>query len=241
MSDRHAVEARDRGLVWIGLTPLLPLIGLVPGGRFLLPLVAPALLWPAFSGAVRAGQLRRAFGAAMLWTVLLSASIIAFTQLAPAAAGRAILHGEPYRTEMFAWIETGQGKENRPAEFLPEHALHLGGFALLTVLSGGYLGLALGAGLLGYMSYFVGSFAASASAPLSGALVAWVPWSVVRVLAFVALGCALARPMLTRRWSPPDRHERRWIAVALAGIVIDLVLKSTLAPTYCRFLRSWLD
>ena len=68
-----------------------------------------------------------------------------------------------------------------------------------------------------------------------------MPWSVVRVLAFVALGCALARPMLTRRWSPPDRHERRWIAVALAGIVIDLVLKSTLAPTYGRFLRSWLD
>src|SRR5690606_16687140 len=117
---------------------------------------APALLWPAFSTAVRAGETRRAFAAAMLWTFLLSLSIIVFTQIAPARAGQAILHGESYRIEMFGWIETGEGRENRPAEFLPEHALHLVGFVLLTLLSGGYLGLALGAGLLGYMSYFVG-------------------------------------------------------------------------------------
>lgn len=207
----------------------------------MLPLAAPAVLWPAFSRAVRAGEPRRAFAAAMLWTVLLSASIIVFTQVAPAEAGRSILHGEPYRKEMFAWIETGEGKENRPAEFLPEHALHLGAFAALTVASGGYLGLALGAALLGYMSYFVGSFAASAGAPLAGSLVAWVPWSVVRVLAFVALGSVLARPLLTGRWSAPDRRERRWLAIALAGIAVDLLLKSTLAPTYGLFLRGWLD
>jgi hypothetical protein len=212
----------------------------LPGGRWLLPLAAPALLWPAFSRAVRAGEPRRAFAAAMLWSALLSASIIAFTQVAPAEAGRAILHGEPYRQEMFAWIETGEGKENRPVDFLPEHALHLVAFAALTVASGGYLGLALGAALLGYMSYFVGSFAASAAAPLAGSLIAWVPWSVVRVLAFVALGSVLARPLLTGRWGAPDRRERRWLAFALAGIAVDLLLKSTLAPTYGRFLRGWL-
>jgi hypothetical protein len=223
------------------LTPLVPLLGLLPAGRWLLPVLAPLTLWPAFSRAVRAGDLRRAYAAALLWTVLLSASIIAFTQAAPAAAGRSIANGEPYRREMFAWIENGEGRENHPAQFLPEHALHLGAFALLAVASGGYLGLALGAGLLGYMSYFVGSFAASAGAPVAGALVAWVPWSVVRVLAFVALGCVLARPVLTRRWSAPDRRERRWIAFALAGIAIDLLLKSSLAPAYGRFLRDWLD
>lgn len=241
MSAAPSPPVRGPGLLWIGLTPLLPLLGLLPGGRWLLPAVAPLTLWPAFSRAVRAGDLRRTFAAALLWTVLLSASIIAFTQIAPAEAGRSILNGEPYRREMFAWIETGEGRENRPAQFLPEHALHLGAFALLAVASGGYLGLVLGAALLGYMSYFVGSFAASAGAPVAGALVAWVPWSVVRVLAFVALGCALARPVLTRRWSGPDRRERRWIGLALAGIAVDLLLKSTLAPTYGRFLRGWLD
>lgn len=241
MSAATVPPERDRGLVWIGLTPLLPLLGLLPGGRFLLPLMAPMVLWPAFSRAVRAGETQRAFAAAMVWTLLLSASIIVFTQAAPAEAGRSILNGEPYRQEMFAWIETGEGKENRPSEFLPEHALHLVAFAVLTVATGGYLGLALGAALLGYMSYFVGSFAASASAPLAGSLVAWVPWSVVRVLAFVALGSVLARPLLTRRWSAPDRRERRWIAIALAGIAVDLLLKSTLAPAYGRFLRTWID
>lgn len=241
MTGPRRTEDQDRGLIWLGLTPLLPLVGLLPGGRFVLPLLAPALLWPVFSRAVRAGETRRAFAAAMLWTFLLSLSIIVFTQIAPARAGQAILHGEPYRIEMFGWIETGEGRENRPADFLPEHALHLGGFALLTLLSGGYLGLALGAALLGYMSYFVGSFAASASSPIAGSLVAWVPWSVVRVLAFVALGCVLARPLLTRRWSAPDRLEWRWIAAALAGIAVDLLLKSMLAPAYGRFLRTWLD
>lgn len=236
-----APPTRSGGLAWIGLTPLLPLLGLLPAGRWLLPALAPLTLWPAFSRAVRAADLRRAFGAAMLWTVLLSASIIVFTQAAPGEAGRAIANGEPYRREMFAWIETGEGRENHPEQFLPEHALHLGAFALLAVASGGYLGLALGAALLGYMSYFVGSFAASAGAPVAGALVAWVPWSVVRVLAFVALGCVLARPVLARRWSAPDRRERRWIAIALAGIAIDLLLKSSLAPAYGRFLRGWLD
>lgn len=241
MSPTTDAPVRGTGMHWIGLTPLLPLLGLLPAGRWLLPALAPLTLWPAFSRAVRAGHLRRAFAAAMLWTVLLSVSIIVFTQVAPVEAGRSIANGEPYRREMFGWIETGEGRENRPAQFLPEHALHLGAFALLAVASGGYLGLALGAALLGYMSYFVGSFAASAGAPVAGALVAWVPWSVVRVLAFVALGCVLARPVLSRRWTAPDRREWRWIAIALGGIVIDLLLKSTLAPAYGRFLRGWLE
>lgn len=229
-----------RAVAALGLTPLLPLVGLLPGGRWLLPLVAPAALWPSFAPAVRAGRYRRAFAAALCWAALLSAGEILFTQLAPRAAAGAILHAEPYRREMFAWIETGVGKENEPSRFVPEHALHLAGFAVLTWASGGYLGLALGAALVGYMSYFVGSFAASTGAPLLGSILAWVPWSVVRVAAFVALGCILARPLLVRPARPFGRRERAWIGAALVGIVVDLVLKSALAPAYGRFLRGWL-
>ena len=218
----------------------MPLLGLLPGGRWLVPLAAPLALWPAFAPAVRSGRYARAFGAAMVWTVLLSASVILFAQVAPRAAASAILNAEPYRQEMFGWIEEGVGRENEPRRFLPQHVLHLGAFAALTWASGGYLGLALGAALVGYMSYFVGSFAASAGSPLAGAVVAWVPWSIVRVAAFVALGCVLARPLLVRRVWPFGAREAAWIGVALAGIAADLALKSALAPAYGVFLRGWL-
>src|SRR5262245_65307536 len=102
---------------------------------------------------------------------------------------------------MFTWIASGTGKEVTPSRFVPEHLLHLGGFLVLTVVSGGYLGLVLGAFLTGYMSYFVGSFALTSGRPFVGALVAWVPWSVIRVMAFVLLGALLARPLLVlQRW-----------------------------------------
>jgi hypothetical protein len=132
------------------------------------------------------------------------------------------------------------GKENEPARFVPEHLLHLGAFALLSVASGGYLGLVLGAGLLAYMNYFVGAFALSAGQPVVGALVAWVPWAVLRVVSFVALGSILARPLLVGRAGAFGPAERRWIGWALAGIAGDLLLKSVLAPTYGVWLRGFL-
>jgi hypothetical protein len=139
--------------------------------------------------------------------------------------------------EMFGWIETGIGKENDPAQFVPQHLLHLSAFALLSWISAGYLGLVLGAGLVAYMSYFVGSFALASGHPVLGAIVAWVPWSVVRVLAFVVLGSVLARPLLCRRLGGLDRRDFAWIGAALAGIVIDLAMKTLLAPSYGLFLR----
>ncbi len=142
---------------------------------------------------------------------------------------------------MFGWITTGIAPENDPRQFLPIHFGHLLLFALLSLISGGYLGLVLGAGLTGYMSYFVGSFAREAGAPFAGAIVAWVPWSVVRVVAFVALGSVLARPALAGWRNALGSRERRWILAALGGIAIDILTKASLAPSYGLFLRGWLE
>jgi hypothetical protein len=131
------------------------------------------------------------------------------------------------------------GRTSR-ADSCLKHALHLGAFVTLCAISGGYLGLALGAALVAYMSYFVGAFAVSSGMPLLGALAAWVPWSVVRVAAFVALGCVLARPLLVGELFPFGARERRWVLAALVGIVIDLLLKSLLAPAYGRMLAGLL-
>jgi hypothetical protein len=154
--------------------------------------------------------------------------------------GKRIVHAEPYRIEMFGWIETGVGKESDPARFVPEHLVHLGLFALASWVTAGYLGLAFGAGLLAYMSYFVGAFAVASGRPLAGALTAWVPWSVVRIVAFVVLGTVLARPLLNGRLAGLDRRDLAWLGFGLAGIAVDLAAKTLLAPGYGLFLRRLL-
>lgn len=227
--------------VWLLLaTPLLPWLVALPAGAFLLPLLAPLTLFPSFVARVRAGRYGAAWALGMGWAALLSAGVMALVHLAPDLAARGILNGEPYRQEMFGWIETGTGKEVTPASFLPEHALHLGVFLLLTYVSGGYLGLVLGALLMAYMSYFVGTFGVASGEPLLGALAAWVPWSVVRVAAFVLFGAVLARPLWVRRAWPFTSREARLLLLGAAGIVVDVAVKILLAPAYGIFLRGLL-
>jgi hypothetical protein len=149
-----------------------------------------------------------------------------------------ILRGEPYRQEMFGWIATGIGPESDWRRFLPQHLLHLAVFVVLTWLSGGYLGLSLGALLVAYMSYFVGAYAEASGHPLLGPLVAWVPWSVIRVFAFVLLGALFSRPLLVRRAWPFEALEYRLMGLGAAGIATDILMKTLLAPTYGTLLRQ---
>jgi len=227
-----------RGGLLLAVTPLVPLLAAVPGGGWLLPLVAPLTVYGWFRRRVIAGDYPGAWRLGLLWAALLSLGVIALVMVLPEAAARGILHGEAYRTEMFGWIETGLGRENDPAAFVPQHLLHLGLFLVLTWVSGGYLGLGLGASLVGYMSYFVGSYAVASGHPLAGALAAWVPWSVLRVAAFVLIGAVFARPLLVRRAWPFERREGMLLALAATGILGDIVIKALLAPTYGLFLRQ---
>jgi hypothetical protein len=139
---------------------------------------------------------------------------------------------------MRPWLETGRGPESSPAVFVPQHLLHLAGFVGLAAATGGWGGLVLGAYLLGYMSFYVGMAASLASQPLAAAALAWHPWALLRVAAFVLLGVSLSRLMLERM--PP----RAWFAaerrrLALAGLLWggDLLLKGLLAPHWPALLR----
>jgi hypothetical protein len=220
------------------LTVFLPLLAALPGGRWALPLAAPLTLWFAFRERVRSQDYLGAWTLGMAWAVLLSAGVILLVLFGPEAARGGILHGEDYRREMFGWISTGLAPENDPRIFLPQHLLHLAVFLLLTWGSGGYLGLVLGAFLVAYMSFFVGSYGAASGHPLAGSLAAWVPWSVVRVAAFVLLGALFSRPLMTRRAWPFERWEVRLFLLALAGVVVDLLIKALFAPSYGLFLRQ---
>jgi hypothetical protein len=228
---------------WVLLTPLLPWIVALPEGNWVLPFVAPLTMYPAFARRVRARRYGAAWTLAMLWAALLSVGVILLVLLRPDLADRGILHGPAYRAEMAEWIRQGVGKEVSPESFVPEHLLHLGAFLALTLVSGGYLGLVLGAFLMAYMSHFVGFFALAVGQPLTGSVVAWVPWSVIRVMAFVLLGTLLARPLLVLERRPSlwfGRREAWLFALAAAGIVTDLVLKTLLAPYWGRLLRQFL-
>ncbi len=220
------------------LTVFLPLLAALPGGRWVLPLAAPLTLWFAFRERVRSQDYLGAWTLGMAWAVLLSAGVILLVLFGPEAARGGILHGEDYRREMFGWISTGLAPENDPRIFIPQHLLHLAVFVLLTWVSGGYLGLVLGAFLVAYMSFFVGSYAAASGHPLLGSLLAWVPWSVVRVAAFVLLGALFARPLPARRLWPFERWEVRLMALAFAGLLVDIVVKALFAPSYGVFLRQ---
>jgi hypothetical protein len=219
------------------LTPAVLALAWVPYGQYVLPLLAPLTLYPGFRKRVADRDYLGAWSLGMLWALLLSAGVILLVLWQPEAARAGIFHGEPYRQEMFGWISTGAARENTPSAFIPQHLLHLAVFLLLTWISGGYLGLVLGAALVAYMSYFVGSYAAASGHPLLGAVAAWVPWSVVRVAAFVLLGSLFARPLLTRRAWPFERWEVRLMLLALSGILADILIKAFFAPGYGLFLR----
>jgi len=224
--------------IWLlPLTLFLPLLVMVPGGGWLLGLLAPLTLYPSFAPRVRERDYWGAWRLGILWALLLSAGVILLVFVMPEAA-RNIVRGVSYRDEMFGWIATGEGRENEWRQFLPEHLLHLGVFLLVTWASGGYLGLVLGAILTAYMSYFVGSYAAQSGHPFLGSIAAWVPWSVIRVCAFVLFGAVFARPLLVRKAWPFERMEYRLMALAAAGIAADLLIKTFFARPYGLFLRQ---
>jgi len=221
------------------------LVSLSPAiGRAALPGLATLAIFPVFARLVAAGRRGAAVTAALLWAASLSVSLITHTMRDPAAAGPGVLMGPPYRDEMFDFIAQGEGRESDPRQFVPQHLLHAGLFAVVTLATGGLLGLAMGAVLVDYMSYYVGALA-SGPHPLEAALLGWPPWAIVRVVAFVLLGAVLSRPLLLRLAGRrtglmPGPGDRRTIGVATALLLLDIALKATLAPAWSTLLRPCL-
>lgn len=223
------------------LAPAALLIATASGRSFVLPLLATAAIYPVFAALLLKGRSCAATVAALLWAASLSASIIAATAHDPVAMERIVLNGPAYRDEMLAWLATGVGREGDPARFVPQHLLHLGGFVVLAAASAGLLGLALGAVLVGYMSFYVGVLA-SGPEPALGALCGWPPYAVLRVAAYVLLGVVLARPLLARlaRRALPPMATHRYLVTAAALLAADLLLKTLIAARWAALLRPCL-
>jgi len=213
--------------VLIGVPALVPILNTLPAFPFMI-------------GSLRRGQTGEAVVRMLIWAAALAVCATAFSYARTADAGRLFINGEAYRREMFAFLLTGAGKEGDIRLFLPQHGLHAVAFCGLALATGSLAAMPMGAALMNYMAYYVGALAASSPLPLRAILLAWVPWSLVRIASFVTLGVVLAGPVLGRLFAFPYslRDQRRWVALALAGLALDVLLKWALAPAWRHMIRA---
>lgn len=208
-------------------------LGLVLGGGVLLPVLNTAAAYAAMVVLLRRGRRREAIVLMLAWAATLAVCATSTFALWPAAPDALVINGAPYRDEMFHWIRTGEGREGRPAEFIPQHVLHLGAFVALSVATASAASMVLGAALMNYMGFYVASLSRAGVPAADVLLLGWQPWAICRVAAFVVLGVVLAEPMLARLRPYPYaglRSARPFLIAAAAGIAADWILKALLAP-----------
>lgn len=210
------------------------------GVPVLVPVVNALPAFPFMIASLRRGRTGEAIAWMLVWAAALAFCATTLSYWRTADAGRAFVHGEAYRDEMFTYLRTGVGAEGDVRRFLPQHTLHATVFSVLALATGSLAAMPMGAALMNYMGYYAGALAASSAEPLRAAVLAWVPWALVRIASFVVLGVVLAGPLLGRllRFPYALRDQRRWIALALGGLVLDVALKWTCASVWRDMIRG---
>ena len=122
------------------------------------------------------------------------------------------------------------------ARFLPLHLRDLALFLALSIGTASLLSMMMGAALMNYMSFYVGSLMTQAESVPGILLFGWPLYSLIRVVAFVMLGVVLAEPILHRllpyrfAWS----DLRPWLIGAGIGIGLDVTIKWAAAGFWRR-------
>lgn len=221
-----AATVASYGLGWaVKSPPLVPVFNLLAS-------------YPFMIAALRRGDVRLAIARMFIWAVTMAvcATLIAYAR--PWDAGHIFANGARYRDEMFAWVMTGRGAESSPSQFIPMHLRDTALFIIVTLVSAGCGGMAMGAALMNYMGTYVGSLAAASTHPVAAAVLGWHPWAVIRIVSFVVIGVVLSVPLLSRIVGfTEDRTEHaRLLTWAACGLGVDIVLKAVLAPAWRNLL-----
>ena len=176
----------------------------------------------------------------LLWVLILGISMTLLAYLMPATAEKAVFNGSEYRNEMFQWVKTGIGREGTPSEFIPQHALHLGVFILLSILTMSSLSIFFGSVLLNYMAFYVSQLMLHTNSKFLMFLVGWHFWSLFRIVGFVILGVVLsefiAHKVFKYNWKLRD--IRLYLYISFSLIALDIITKTLFAPAIGRFVKS---
>jgi hypothetical protein len=212
--------------------------GWLIGVPVLVPILNTLASFPFMVAALRNGEMRVAVGRMLLWALTMGVCATLMAYARPWSSGELFLHGAAYRAEMFAWVMTGHGAESTPSQFIPLHLRDAGVFIVLALATGGILAMPMGAALMNYMGNYVGSLAAASARPGLTAILAWHPWSVIRIVSFVTLGVVLSAPLISKafRFRVDWTSARSLVVLGVSGLVVDIVLKALLAPTWQRLL-----
>lgn len=229
-----------RARLLLAATPLLPFLVAVPGFGWALPLLAPLTVCVWFARRVRLGDQPGAWRLVLGWAALLALGSVAAALLMPDAAGRWVPWGAECRLSLLHWVAAGGPPASGLPALLVRHAVPAVLVAILAGVSGGYLALAALAGGVACISVFAAAFGAESGLWLSGSLVAWLPWELLRVASLALLATVLARPLLVRRPWPFRRREAVLVALALSGLLGVVILELSTAPRYADFLHRLL-
>lgn len=206
----------------------------------LVPILNTLAAFPFLLAALKEEKVALAVARMLLWALALGVCATTWAYSQPVRTEQLFFNAGPYRREMLEWVLTGRGAESMPSRFIPQHAAHAAVFAALAFATGSVLAMPMGAVLMNYMGHYVGSMAAHSAHPIETMLLGWHPWAVIRVASFVTLGVVLAGPVLARvagfRYRMADHLPL--VAIAVTGLVVDVVLKWLLAPTWGRLIRA---
>jgi hypothetical protein len=212
--------------------------GFLIGNAYVLPLLGALSIYPFYLELILGGQRRRAVVLVLLWALFLSEAMIIGTYFMPERAEKVTLMGASYRDEMIEWVRTGEGEESSPRRFIPSHIKHFAVFVVISFATAGAGGLVMGAVLLNYMNFYIGSLLIASHNPVLALLVAWQPYAMLRVIAYIVAATALTEAFfafIKRR--KPARRAAVYAGLALAGVTMDVLVKSAVAPLWSRLVR----
>jgi len=226
------------GLAIVCGTLLSYAVGWVVDVPFLVPILNTAASFPFMVAALVRGSVRLAVARMLIWALTMGTAATLLSFARPSQTDTLFLRGAAYRAEMFAWVMTGRGAESSPRQFLPQHARDTALFIGFAATTGGLVAMPMGAALMNYMGHYVGALAAASRRPAVTMILGWHPWAVIRVISFVILGVLLSIPVLSRLYGfrVDWKQARPFFVVATSGLVVDVVMKALLAPTWQQLL-----
>jgi hypothetical protein len=204
-----------------------------------LPILNVLVAYPVMYSLLANEYRKRAIATMLFWALCMALVTVWAVVHYPEQARAAIYNGWKYKLEMFHWIKTGIGAEGDPGQFVPLHLIHFIVFCVLSAISAGFLSLLMGALLMNYMSFYVGSLISASSDTFKAILMGWHPWSIIRVASYVMLGVILAEPMICKIVKRDYNYSevRPYFWIAITGIAVDILMKALLAPTWGLLLR----